>query len=94
MLFRRDSTTNKPVDISMTGIDAIITNHLEMMFRDVADQAADKVHSGDGFDDQFIILMAVVMEGNSIIGLVICVDSGSSNDRAAKVSADVFQDLF
>lgn len=46
----------------------------------------------DGIFHIFVIFVTVVMEGNKVT--VITVDPGRCNDRAAKVAADVFYDVF
>ena len=77
----------------MTSIYAEIPDHLKMLFRDVTNEAFDEVHGGNGFGDKLVILVTSVVEGAGIIHLVVGINTGSSNDRAPKISADVFQNL-
>lgn len=59
-----------------------------MLLRNVADKSFDEVHGGDGLLNEFIIFVAVVMKRHEFT--IIAVDSGGSDDRAAKIAADVF----
>ena len=74
----------------MPGIDAIVTDLLEMFFRDMLDEPANKIKGGDGLHNQFVILMAVIVEGDHVT--IIFVNAGSGDDRAAKVAPNVFGD--
>ena len=51
----------------------------------------DEINGRKSFFYVFIILMAIVMESNSIP--IIVVDSGCSNDRTAKITPDVFDNV-
>lgn len=92
MLFSGDGSANTSIGLAMASIETIITDHFKMLFRDVADESFDKVHSRNGLMDQDIIFVSVVMEGNSISKLVIGVDTGSGNHGTAKIAADVVED--
>lgn len=70
------------------GINVIVADHFKMLVRDMYHQAFDKINDGDTFGDCFMILMALIMESHGVP--VIVINSGSSNDRSAKVSANVF----
>ena len=50
------------VGIPVPGIDPIIPDHLEMLFRDVLDEPPDKFKCGDGLGNQPAIFMAVLVE--------------------------------
>jgi hypothetical protein len=73
------------VDFPMSGIDAAITDHFEMFFRDVTDQALDKIQDGNSFLHIFIIFMAVVVESDSVT--VVLVDTGCSDNRPSEITA-------
>lgn len=92
LFFRRDSSSDPRVGLTVASIDAVITDHLEMFFRDVTDQPFDKVHGRNGFIDKTIILVSVVMEGNGVGNLVISINTGSGNNGAAEITTDVFKD--
>lgn len=62
-------------------VDAVITNHFEVFIRDMDDKPFDKINSGNGFNDEFMIFMPVVVESNG--RTVIRVDTGSGNNGSA-----------
>ena len=64
-----------------------------MLFRDVADKTFNKVYGRDGFRDELIILVTIIVEGNGVILFVIGINTGSSDDRSPEISADVFENL-
>lgn len=72
----------------MARIDAAITNHFEMLFRDMADQAFDEIDSWNRFLDILVILMTVIVKSNGLS--VIAVNSGGGDGRATEVTADIF----
>ena len=77
---------------SMAGIEAAISDHFIMLFRYMLNQTSDEIHNREGFLHILIIFMPVVMKGDKIT--VIAVDPGSSNDRAAKITAHIFENGF
>ena len=88
MFLLRNSTIEFFILFSMTGIYAIIADHFEMFFRDVLDKKLHELKCSDCFNDKFIILVAVVMEGD--IFTIIFVDAFCGDNRSAKVTADIF----
>lgn len=50
----------------------------------------DEIYGGDGLFDIDVILMAVVVESDGISRFIISVDPFCSDDRAAKIAADIF----
>lgn len=92
MLFSGDGSANASIGMAMASVEAIITDHLEMLFRDVADELFDEQHSRDSLMDQDIIFVSVVMESNSVSSLVVGIDTGSGNNGTAKIAADVVED--
>ena len=93
VLFVRQGLVEQLVGIAVPGVNAIITDHLKVLFRDVPDKAFDEIHGGDCLDNIFFIFVPVVMEGDSIIFFVKRIDAGCGDDRASQVSANVFQDF-
>ena len=73
---------------AVSGIETVITDHLEMFFRDVPDKAFDKIHDRNGFLNVLVIFVTIVMERDKIARIRI--DSGSGNDRATKIATDIF----
>lgn len=72
----------------MTGIDAAIAEHFEVLFRDMADQAFDEIDSWNRFLDILVILVPVIVKSNRLS--VIAVNPGGGDGRAAEVTADIF----
>lgn len=63
-----------------------------MLFGDVTDQTLHEFQNGNGFGNQLIIFMSIVMEGNEIS--IIAINAGCSNCRTTKIPADIFGDGF
>ena len=82
------------VRLAVSGIYAIVADHLEMFFRDMLHEKRNKFHSRDSLLYISIILMSVVMKSDSIVDLVVIVDAFSSDDGSAKIAADVVGESF
>ena len=54
------------IQLRFAGINAIIADHFEMLFRYVTDQTIHEFQDGNGFGNQLIIFVAIVMEGDEI----------------------------
>ena len=91
LFLQRDGSTNAGVGLTVTSIETVVSNHLEMFFGDVSDQSFDEIHGRNGFVDKTVIFVSVVMEGDGISNFVIGINTGSSNDGAPKISTDVFE---
>lgn len=76
------------VGFTVPCIESAIANHFKMFFREVANQFFDEIDGREGFPDIFSIFMAVVVESDRIS--IIGINSGSSNHRYSKITADVF----
>lgn len=59
----------------------------------MSDKPLNEVHSRNGFGDELIIIMTIVVKGDSIILFVIGVNARSGNDRPSEISADVIKNL-
>lgn len=92
VLFFWNGTVQFFVMVQMPGIDTIVTYLFEMFFRDMLDEPFDESKGGDGFHNQFIILMAVIVKGDHVT--IIFINAGGGDNRPSKVSADVFDDSF
>lgn len=88
MLFAGYGAVQLFVDVSMACVNAAVADHFVMLFRDMPDETRYEIHNRDRFFHICIILMPVIMEGNKVA--VIFIDPGGSNDRTAKIAADVF----
>ena len=91
MFLLRNSTVQLFILFPMSGIYAIIADHFEMFFRDVLDEEFHEFKSRDGHYHKFIVFVAVVMESD--IFTIIFIDAFSSDNRSAKVTADIFCDF-
>ena len=58
-----------------------------MLVRDMNNETFDKINSGNGLDDEFVIFVPVEMESNMRTGVGI--DAGGSNDRSAEIASNV-----
>lgn len=76
-----------------SGIDAIIADLFEMLFRDVLDQPVDEVHGRQGFFHVLVVFMAIVMKGNRVIFGIVLVNTGSGNDWSSEIATNVFDNL-
>lgn len=72
-LFTGDGAVQLFVSLPVAGINAAITDHFVMLFRDVADQTLYEFHNRNGLFHIFVVLMAVIMESDRFS--VILVDS-------------------
>ena len=53
------------------------------------DKTLNKINGRNSFNNEFVILMSVVMKGD--VGARIGVDPGSGNDGSAEIATDVFR---
>lgn len=74
----------------MPGIKSIIADHFKLSFRDVLDESGNKFYSRNRFGDKNIVFMPVIVKRNGIA--IIRVNAGGGDDRASKVSANIFKD--
>ena len=72
-------------------IDTVITDHFEMLFRDVNNKLFNKLNSMESLNNENIVLMSVVMESN--IFTIIGIDVRRSNNRSAKITTDIFENI-
>ena len=70
-------------------INTIVTDHFEMLIGDMNDEPLNKLNSGNCFDNEFVVLMSVVMEGN--MRARIRINTGSGNNRPAEIAANVLR---
>ena len=68
-------------------IEAIVANHFEMLVGDMDNEALNEFHGGNRFDNEFVILMPVVMKSNMRAGVRI--DTGSSSNGSAKIATNI-----
>ena len=73
-------------------VDAVIPDHFKVFFRDVLNEEADKVQSGNSSGNELLIFVAIIMISHKLT--IIVIDTGCSNDRPAKIAADIFSNRF
>lgn len=76
----------------MACIESAIPNHFVILFGDVTDEPLYEFHSRNRFCYELFILVPVVMESNPFS--IVFINSGSGNDRTAKITSNVFYDGF
>lgn len=74
MLLRRDGTNKMLFLRMMFRIKTIITDHLEMLFRNMADKHLHEIHNGDSLSDEPVVFMSVVMESDIVT--IVGIDTG------------------
>ena len=80
------------INLPVSGIDAAITNHFIMLFRDMLDKTLYKFHNWDSFFNILVIFMAVVMKSNKIT--IIVVNPGSGDYRSSEIATDILHNNF
>ena len=45
-------------------IDAVVTNHLKVLVGDMDNEFFNKTNNRKGFGNEFVVLMAIIMESN------------------------------
>ena len=95
-MFRRMNRRNKASVLNRRRksnsriINTVVTDHFEMLIGDMNDEPLNKLNSGNCFDNEFVVLMSVVMEGN--MRARIRINTGSGNNRSAEIAANVLRD--
>ena len=68
-------------------INTIVTNHFEVLVRDMNNQAFYKVNNGEAFCNRLVILMPGVMKRHRVT--IVRINSGGSNNRSSEISGDI-----
>lgn len=79
VLLLRNGTEEFMVTLPVAGIDAIVAYLLKMLFGDMLNEPFNEIKDGDGFHNQFIILMAVIVKGDHVA--VIFINAGGGDNR-------------
>ena len=66
MLCSGNSAAKRLVRFTVPGVNAIITDHLEMLFRDMQSQPCYEIEDRDCFGDEFFIFMPVIMKRDKV----------------------------
>ena len=76
----------------MPCVQAAISDHFKMFFRDVADETFDEIHDRQSFFHILFIFVSVIVESNGIS--IMLIDPGCSYDGSAKIAANIFGNYF
>ena len=68
-------------------INTVVTNHFEVLVRDMNNQAFYKINDGEAFCNRLVILMPGVMKRHGVT--IVRINSGGSNNRSSEISADI-----
>lgn len=68
-------------------INTVVTNHFEVLVRDMNNQAFYKINDGEAFCNRLVILMPGVMKRHG--ATIVRINSGGSNNRSSEISADI-----
>lgn len=80
------------VNFPVAGIDAAITYHFIMFFRNVSDEPFYEIHNRNGLFHILVIFVPVVMESDRVA--VIFVNPGCGDDGTPEIAADIFDGCF
>ena len=92
MMFFAQCSTQSFIEVSSSGIEAVIADHLEMFFRDMADKTLNEIEGREGFFYIDIVFVAIVVKCDMIA--IVIINTGSCDYRSSKIAADVFHDFF
>ena len=92
VLFAGNSPVEFFTNLTMTGINAAITDHFIMLFRNVADESLDGLHNRDVFFHILVIFVPVVVESDKTA--IVLVNPGCGGDRASGIASNVFYNRF
>lgn len=59
-----DSTTKFFIYFAVSGIENVITDHLEMFFRDMLNKKPDEIYCRESTSDISIVFMTVIVKSN------------------------------
>ena len=88
MFFTGNDSIKFFINLPVAGINAAVTDHFEMLFRDMADKTLYELHNRKGFFHIGVIFVAVVMEGDKVA--IIFVNPGGGNNRTSQIAPNVF----
>lgn len=87
MLFFGNGTEEPFVAFPVSCVDTIV-EYLFEFFWEMLDEVADEIKCRDGFHDQFVILVAVIVEGDHVT--IIFINARGGNGAPAEIAADIF----
>ena len=76
------------VNLLVSGIKPIVPGHLEVFFRYMQNEQLNEINGGKSLFYKRVVFMLIVMESHHLP--IVGINPGKSNDRAAKITADIF----
>ena len=80
------------VNFPVAGIDAAITDHFIVFFRNMSDKPLYEFHNRDSFFYILVIFVSVVMESDKVA--VVFVNPGCGDDGTPEIAANIFDGCF
>ena len=80
------------INLTVSGIKAIVPCHFEIFIRNMLDQQFDKVNGRKSLPYESIVFMPIVMESDVVS--IVRINSGEGDNGASKVTADIFDNGF
>ena len=87
-----DSLVKLLINLPVSGIKPIVPGHLEILFRDMLNEQFNEINGRKGPLNERVVFMLIVMESHHLP--IVGINPGKSNDRAAKITADIFNNGF
>ena len=80
------------VNLPVSGIKPIVPGHLEVFFRYMQNEQLNEINGRKSLLHKRVVFMLIVMESHHLP--IVGINPGKSNDRAAKITADIFNNGF
>ncbi len=90
MGFFRNRPVKRFILFPMPCIDAIVTDHFEVLFGNVPDEPLNEFKGGDLFYHKFVVFMPVIMESDGVP--IIVINAGSGDHRTSEVAPNILSD--
>lgn len=87
MFFFWDDAAELSVRTAVAGIDAIITDHFEVLFRDMLDKPLHEIQNGNGLVNKLVIFVSVVVECHEFT--IIFINARNGDHGSSEISANV-----
>ena len=94
MLFTGAHAVKHLINFTVSGINAVVADHLEVLFRDMLHEEGDEFEDRDSPYDIGVILMTVIVKSHGVVDSVIFIDSFRGDDGPPQISADVLGKSF
>ena len=92
MFFFGNSPAEIFVRFTMSGVNAVITDHFKMFLGDMDNELFDEIPCGNSLGNKFVIFVSVVMKSDEIT--IIIVNTGRSNNRSAEIATNIVKNRF